>query len=139
MSTDSQRGAVGKGEIISDPRMHSLRVGCDPDLELLFKERDAAIQRVLARQKPELIQQGVDAYLRDLPRLLAENRYLQQVAYRGNELVAIAATSRELWKKLEKQGCTDIGELFLTTVAPLEIDEEDDCQGEVPSLGLSQP
>ena len=76
---------------------------------------------------------------RDLPRLLAENRYLQHVAYRGNELVAIAATSRQLSKKLANLGFTDQGELFTMPVAPLEIDEDDDRSSEEPSSNPSQP
>jgi len=128
MSTDSQRSAAGIGEAVSDPPLHSTRVEYDPELARLFQEREAEIQRILAQQKPELIQQGVEAYKRDLPRLLAENRYLQQVAYRGNELVAVAATRRQLRKQLATKGFTDNGELFLTTIAPLEIDEEDDLE-----------
>ena len=94
---------------------------------------------MLAQKKPELIQQGIDAYKRDLPRLLAENRYLQHVAYRGNEMVAIAPTDRKLWKKLEKLGLTDMGEIFETVIAPPEIDDEDEIQSELPSSGISQP
>ena len=104
-----------------------------------MKERAAEVERIVARQKPELIQKGIEAYQRDLPRLLAENRYRQHVAYRGNEMVAIAATEHKLWKKLEKVGLTDMGELYTTVVAPLQIDEEDEIQGEEASVGLSQP
>ena len=82
--------------------------------------------RILAQENPELIQQGIEAYKRDLPRLLAENRYRQLVAYRGNELVAFGTTDRQLRKRLAKKGLTDRGELFITSIAPLEIDEDDD-------------
>ena len=92
MSTDSQRSVVGIGEVVSDPPVDSIRVEDDPELARLLKVREAEIQRIVAQQKPELIQQGVEAYKRDLTRLLAENRYVQQVAYRGNELIAYAAT-----------------------------------------------
>ena len=109
------------------------------EIERQVQERDAAIQQILARQKPELIQQGVEAYKRDLPRLLAENRYLQQVAYRGNELVAIAVTWRQLSRKLRQKGLDDIGELFTITVASLELDEEDGPQREVTSFSVAQP
>jgi hypothetical protein len=126
MSTDSQRSAAGIGEVVSDPPMHSIQVEYDPELARLFKEREAEIQRILAQEKPELIQQGIEAYKRDLPRLLAENRYRQKVAYRGNELVAFGATFRQLRKRLAKKGFTDWGELFMTSISPLEIDEDDD-------------
>ncbi len=123
----------------SSSGMYLTRVEYDPELDRLFKEREAVLDRILAQRKPELIQQGIDAYLRDLPRLLAENRYLQHVAYRGNEMVAIAPTDRKLWKKLEKLGLTDRGEIFETVVEPLDIDEGDEIQREGPSPGLSQP
>jgi hypothetical protein len=130
---------VGIGEVVSDPPAHPTPVECDPKLDRLFKEREAKLDRMLAQRKPELIQQGIEAYQRDLPRLLAENRYLYHVAYRGNEMVAIAATDRKLWKKLEKLGLTDLGEIFETVVEPLDIDEGDEIQSKGPSSGLSQP
>jgi hypothetical protein len=139
MSIDSRRGAVGMGEVVSDPPAHPTQDGYDPELDRLFKEREAKLDRILAQRNPELIQKGIEAYLRDLPRLLAENRYLYHVAYRGNEMVAIAATDRKLWKKLEKLGLTDLGEIFETVVEPLDIDEGDEIQSEGPSSGLSQP
>jgi hypothetical protein len=128
MSIDSQRVADGAAEVISDPPVHSAEVRYDPELDRLFKEREAEIQRILAQRKPELIEQGIEAYKRDLPRLLAEHRYRQLVAYRGNELIAFGATYPQLRKRLTKKGCTDRGELFVTCVAPLEIDEPDDLE-----------
>ncbi len=104
-----------------------------------MRERAAEVEQIVARRKPELIQQGIDAYQRDLPRLLAEIRYLQQVAYRGNEMVAIASTRDKLWRKLEKLGLTDMGELYTTVVAPLQIDDDDEVPSEDPSRGLTQP
>ena len=94
----------------------------------LLREREAEVQRVLARQNRELIQHGLEAYLRDLPRLLAENRLRQLVAYRGNELVAFGASYRQLRRRLAKKGITDWGELYVDCVAPLEIDEEDELE-----------
>jgi hypothetical protein len=126
MSTDSQRNVAGIGEGDSDPPMDSKCVEDDPELARLFKVREAAIQRILGQRKPELIQAGVEAYKRDLPRLLAENRYGQLVAYRGSEVVAFAATDRQLKKRLAKKGFTDRGELFITSIAPLDIDEDDE-------------
>ena len=41
--------------------------------------------------------------------------------------------------KLKKLGLTDLGEIFETIIAPLEIDEGDEIQSEDPSSGLSQP
>jgi hypothetical protein len=126
MSTDSQKRVAGIGGDLSDPPMHETPVEYDPEIARLFKEREAEIQRILARQNPELIQQGIEAYKRDLPRLLAENRYRQKVAYRGNELIAFAATFRQLKKRLAKKGFTDWGELFMTSIWPLDIDDDDE-------------
>jgi hypothetical protein len=126
MSTDSQKGITGIGEVVADPPMDSTEVEYDPEIARLLREREAEVERIVARQNRALIQQGVEAYLRDLPRLLAENRDRQMVAYRGNELVAFGASYRQLRKRLAKKGITDWGELFVTSIAPLEIDEDDE-------------
>jgi hypothetical protein len=126
MSTDSQKSVPGIGEVVPHSSRDSIPVEDDPELARLFKIREAEIQRILAQRKPELIQQGIEAYKRDLPRLLAEKRSGQLVAYRGSELVAFGATDRQLKKRLAKKGFTDRGELFIDVVAPLDIDEDDE-------------
>lgn len=126
MSTDSQRGIAGISEAVADPPPRPTPVQSDPELARLVRERAAEVERFVARRKPELVQQGVEAYLRDLPRLLAEHRTRQRVAYRGNELVDFGATFRQLERRLAKKGLTDWGELFVTSIAPLEIDEDDE-------------
>ena len=119
-----QRQVAGIREAVSDPPSDCTPIECGTDVDdRRAKDREAAIQRILAQRKPELIQEGVEAYKRDLPRLLAENRYRQLVAYRGNEPVAFARSHRQLQKRLTKAGFTDRGELFITSIAPLEIDE----------------
>jgi hypothetical protein len=126
MSTDSQRSVAGIGGSVSDPSLHATRVEYDPELARLFQIREAEVQRIVAQRKPELIQAGIEAYKRDLPRLLAEKRRGQLVAYRGNELIAFAATDRQLEKRLARKGFTDWGELFVMSIAPLDIDEDDE-------------
>jgi hypothetical protein len=126
MSTDSQEGVAGNGEAVADSPLDLPPVENDPELARMFKQREVEIQRILAQRNPELIEQGIEAYKRDLPRLLAENRYRQKVAYRGNELVAFGATLRQLKKRLAKKGFTNRGELFITCIAPLDIDEGDE-------------
>jgi hypothetical protein len=125
MSTDSQQDIAGTGEAVDDPLMYSTEMGYDPEIARLLRERAAEVERIVARQNRELIQLGVKAYLRDLPRLLAENRSGQLVAYRGDELVAFGYSYRGLEKKLAKKGLTDWGELYVDCIAPLEIDEDD--------------
>ena len=130
VAREPERPSLDLGEVSlkSGKLIHAWAVegDLDPELARLFQVREAAIQRILAHRKPELIQQGIEAYKRDLPRLLAENRYRQKVAYRGNELVAFGATYRQLQKRLAKKGFTDRGELFITSIAPLDIDEDDE-------------
>jgi len=140
MSIDSQKASAGIREAVSEASESSAPDGRSTDLfDRQVQARQARIQQILAQRKPELIQQGVEAFKRDLPGLLAENRYRQHVAYRGNELVAIAATSRQLSKKLAKLGFTDMGEMFTMPVAPLEIDEDDDVSSEEPTSNPSPP
>jgi hypothetical protein len=126
MSTDSQRSVAGIGEAASDPRMHETRVEYDPEVARLFQVREAEIQRILGQRKPELIERGIEAYKSDLPRLLAEKRRGQLVAYRGSEVVTFAATDRQLRKRLAKKGFTDRSELFIACIAPLDIDDGDE-------------
>ena len=126
MPTDSQRDVAAIGEVVSDPARDSTPFEGDPELARLFKVREAEIQRVLAQRKPELRKQGIEEYKRDLPRLLAENRERQKVAYRGNEIIAFAATFRQLKKRLAQKGFTNWGELWVTSIAPLDIDDDDE-------------
>ena len=136
MSTDSQQDVAGTGETVADSPMHETEVEYDPEMARLLRERQSEVERIVAQRKPELIRQGIEAYKRDLPRLLAENRYRQLVAYRGNELVAFGATDRQLEKRLAKKGFTDWGELYVDVIAPLEIDEDDQPERSVPDFNL---
>src|SRR4051812_14245801 len=98
MSTRSQSGDSGIEVASWGPSEDSIRAKDDPELAHVFQEREAEIQPILSRRKPELIRQGIEAYKRDLPQLLAENRCRQMVAYRGSEMVATGATERQLRK-----------------------------------------
>jgi hypothetical protein len=48
------------------------------------------------------------------------------VAYRGDELVAFGATFRQIKKRLAKKGFTNRGEVFITSIAPLDVDVDDE-------------
>ncbi|HZW35160.1 MAG TPA: hypothetical protein VFF52_30845 [Isosphaeraceae bacterium] len=126
MSTDSQRSVPGIEEVDPDPALDSIPVESDPEVARLLKIRQAEMQRILGQRKPELIQAGIEAYKRDRPRLLAEKRLGQLVAYRGSEVVAFAGTGRRLQKRHAKKGFTDRSELFIAGIAPLDIDEGDE-------------
>jgi hypothetical protein len=128
MATDSQKTDAGIGDAVSVPSGNYTYYEYDPEMARLLKERQAEVERIVAQRKPELIQQGIEAFKRDLPRLLAEGRYRQLVAYRGSELVAFGATYHQLQKRLAKKGFTDWGELYVDSISPLEIDENDEPQ-----------
>ncbi len=82
--------------------------------------RETAIERILSQENHALIQEGIDAYKRDLPRLLEERKLRHKVAYRGSERVAIAPTYGRLHRQLKKKGFSDERELFIISVSPLE-------------------
>ncbi len=123
MSIDAPRQVAGVEPASSDPHLDLTPTGCNAEFEQRARNRQAAIQRILAQRKPELIEEGIEAYKRDLPRLLEENRYRQLVAYRGSTPVAFAWTHRQLKKKLTKAGFADRGELFIISIAPLQVDD----------------
>jgi hypothetical protein len=63
-----------------------------------------------------LVDRGFEAFLRDLPELLADRRnYRKLVAYRGDRQIAIAATQKQLFRK-----CRHIPEheIFIECIAP---------------------
>lgn len=78
----------------------------------------------LARRNTALIQQGFQAYLRDLPQLLREDCEGYMVAYCGDARVALARTERRLQRVLARQGFAGReGELFMTRVTVLDAEE----------------
>ncbi len=103
MATDSQKTDAGIGDAVSVPPGYYTYYKYDPELARLLKERQDAVERIVAQRKPELIHQGIEAYKRDLLRLLAENRHRQLVAYRGNELVAFGVSDRQSAKKAREE------------------------------------
>jgi hypothetical protein len=86
--------------------------------------REHEVEQILADRNPLLIRQGVQAYKDRLDELLAQNLYRHLVAFRGAELVAVAPTQRKLDAALRRQGHLRRSELFITLVAPLDLDEE---------------
>jgi hypothetical protein len=127
MSADSQQVVPGIKGRAPDP----LPEGAEfedglPPVSPISPEWQAEIERIVAQRNLPLIQEGIEAYKRDLPRLLSENRYRQLVAYRGTEPIAFGRTRRQLRRRLEKKGFTNWGELFITSIAPLDVDEDED-------------
>jgi hypothetical protein len=125
MATDPQQATPGATDIDPDPTSPPAQIEHDSSfISPISKERQAEIERIVSQRNLPLIEAGVEAYKRDLPRLLSENRYQQWVAYRGSELVAFGSSYRRLRKKLEKMGFTHMGEFFMINVAPLELDDD---------------
>jgi len=92
-------------------------------------EGDTRAYQRLANEKisqicTEKVQQGFEAYLRDLPRLLKAGREGHMVAYCGDVQAGIAPTGRKLRRNLGKGGfARREGELFVTRVTTLDADE----------------
>jgi hypothetical protein len=86
--------------------------------------RVSAIERIRSKENHALIEEGIEAYKRDLPRLLEERKQHQMVAYRGHEQVALAPTYRKLRRQLERKKLTDESELFMIHIAPLEEEQQ---------------
>jgi hypothetical protein len=127
MSADSRQVVPGIKGLAPDPLPERAEFEDGlPQVSPISEERRAEIERIVAQRNLPLIQEGIEAYKRDLPWLLSENRYRQLVAYRGTEPVAFGRTHRQLRRRLEKKGLTDRGELFITSIAPLDIDEDED-------------
>jgi hypothetical protein len=129
MATDSHQITPGLENIGRVQAAQPGQVGQDDSsFNPNSKERQAEIDRIVSQRNVPMIEAGIEAYKRDLERLLNENRYQQWVAYRGSDLVAFGPSYRRLRKKLEKMGFANMGELFMTNVAPLEIDEDESSE-----------
>ena len=62
------------------------------------------MRRLLAEPTAEIVRQGIEAYKRDLPKLLAKGEEQNLVAYHGEKRLGIAATREVLLTELEKGG-----------------------------------
>ncbi len=126
MATDSQPVSTGIDSVEACPP--SRWDNGDPEIPFVnpnSKERQAEIDRIVSQRNLPLIEAGIEAYKRDLPRLLSEGRYRQWVAYRGNERMAFGPSSRRLRKRLEKLGFANMGEFFMINIAPLDLGDDE--------------
>jgi hypothetical protein len=97
----------------------------DPPISEERARRAAAVERLISHENRSLIEQGIEAYKHDLPRLLEARREHHKVAYRGAQQVAIASTYAKLEHLLRKKGFADERELFITSISRLEGAEQD--------------
>jgi hypothetical protein len=87
--------------------------------------REAAIEHAISRENRALIEEGIDSYKRDLPKLIDAGKEFHKVAYRGSERIGIATTYDKLERLLKKKGFADERGLFITSIAPMECVEQD--------------
>jgi hypothetical protein len=94
------------------------------DLETDWNEdriaRDRMYEEMLAWRNPERIRQGIEAYTRDLPQLLRDQKERFVVAYDGDTRVGIATTREKLLTQLKQRGISKHDSLFIKIVASLE-------------------
>jgi hypothetical protein len=80
---------------------------------------------------PPGVQRSKQAYLRDLPDLLADPRYRRQwVAYHGEERIAHAPTETALYQECRQRGLRDDEFYIGMVVPPLAEPETMDPSGE---------
>jgi len=82
--------------------------------------RDRMYEEMLACRNPEKINQGIDAYTRDLPQLLRDQKERFVVAYDGATRVGIATTREKLLAELKQHGISKHDSLFIKIVTSLE-------------------
>jgi hypothetical protein len=88
-------------------------------------KNEAELVRLLAEPHAETIREGIEAYKRDLPKLLADHQEQNVVAYRGSTRLGIAPTRESLVAQLRKQGIReDEGGLYIKKVRDLDDDDE---------------
>jgi hypothetical protein len=82
MATDSQQVSRDAGGIVPDASSPPAHLEQDPPfVSPISEERRAEIERIVSRRNMPLIEAGIEAHKRDLPRLLSEGRYRQWVAW----------------------------------------------------------
>ncbi len=83
-------------------------------------ERARTMSRLLAGRDAARVNRAIEAYRRDLPRLLSMHRERHVVAYDGDRLVAIAPTRNELMQRLRDAGHVETHALFFKIVRSLD-------------------
>jgi hypothetical protein len=79
-------------------------------------QREQMYRKMLAGRDSKKIKQGIEAYKRDLPQLLRDEKQRHVVAYDGNTRVGIASTREKLLVELNQKGISDYTNLFIKVV-----------------------
>jgi hypothetical protein len=132
MPRDSRGGVALIEEDASSPRKNSGQNGCingcahmDNDItDEEIRAREQFVGRILSKKTVPIIQQGINAYERDRHQLMRESKFQHMVAYKGNERVAIAPTSRKLNQILQSKKLLNCDELFITCVLPADVETQ---------------
>src|SRR5438093_1909604 len=88
----------------SHPANNQWGADMDIDWEQERLRQDKAIERILAERDPQRVKEGIEAYKRDLPQLLRDDKERYAVAYDGSNRVGIAETRESLLADLERRG-----------------------------------
>jgi len=99
----------------------------DVDWEQERLRQDKAIERILAERDPKRVEEGIEAYKRDLPQLLRDDKERYAVAYDGSSRVGIAETRERLLADLKRRGLANNKNLFIKIVSSLEDNRETSC------------
>jgi hypothetical protein len=111
---------------------HSAISPCgDIDMEIDWEQerlnQQKAIEQMLSERNPERIKQAIEAYKRDLPQLLRDDKGRYAVAYDGSTRVGIAKTRQNLLADLKRKGLENNKNLFIKIVSGLEDSKEVLC------------
>jgi hypothetical protein len=87
------------------------------DLEKLYAQ-------MLSGRNPERIKRGIEAYKRDLPQLVRDQKEHYVVAYDGDTRVGMEKTREKLLSELKRQGVSKNKNLFIKIVSSLEDSKE---------------
>jgi hypothetical protein len=91
----------------------------DTDWDEDRMKRDKAYDAVLARRNPNKFKEGIEAYRRDLPQLLRDQKDRWVVAYDGDTRIGIATTREQLIVALKQIGIANHDSLFIKIVSGL--------------------
>lgn len=99
----------------------------DTDWEQDRLAREKAMGLMLSGRDPRRVEEGIEAYKRDLPQLLGDDKEQYAVAYDGNTQVGIAKTREKLLADLKRKGLGNNKSLFIKIVSSLEDTKENSC------------
>jgi hypothetical protein len=95
-------------------------VDMETDWEHARLEYERTIEQMLSERNAPRVKQAIEAYKRDLPQLLREDKARHFVAYDGNTRVGLAKTREKLLAELKRKGFAGNRSLFIKIISALE-------------------